>query len=207
MDITASIEQGAGRLDVSLPSGAAGRLAGYLELLHKWNRAQNLTAVTGLQAMVGRHVLDSLAGARWVGSRVLDVGTGAGLPGVPLAIADPSRRVVLLESRRKRIQFLLYVKQALALDNIEVAHARLEKYRADGKFDTLVTRAFAALPGLISGVMPFITAGARLVAWQGNDPSQGLEEALAGQPVSYCVHAVQVPGVEAPRHIVVIEPV
>lgn len=200
------IERGGAELGVSLPAGASDRLARFLALIRKWNRGQNLTAVTEPVEMVSRHVLDSLAGLPWVrGERVLDVGSGAGLPGIPLAVARPGWRIVLLDSRGKRIQFLRYVKQDLALDNVEIVQARFEKYPPERNFDTLTARAFAAFPGLMDGAWPFITAGARLVVWKGNDPTVEMETTLADQPVCYAVHALRVPGVDAARHIAVVE--
>lgn len=204
-DTTGLIEQGVEEMGLSLPPGAAARMARFLALLRKWNRAQNLTAITEPRAMVAGHVLDSLAGLPWLrGARVLDVGSGAGLPGVPLAVADPQREYVLLDSRRKRIQFLLYAKRELGLDNVSAVEARFEKYQPDGKFGTLTARAFAALPELVRQAAPFINTGARLVAWQGNDPSGALQHAPAGPGICYAVHPVRVPGIEASRHIVVI---
>lgn len=206
MDTADLIQQGLAGLDLPAPAGASGRMARFLELLEKWNRTRNLTAITGPEAMVAKHVLDSLAGAPWVrGRRILDVGSGAGLPGIPLAIADPSRQWVLLDSRGKRTQFLNYVRHDLGLANVTVVQARIEKYQPEGKFDTLTARAFAALPKLVGRVMPFITSGARLVAWQGGDPSAELAETLAGRNFVYAVHGVQVPGIQAQRHIAIVE--
>jgi len=206
METHALIERGAREMRLTLPEGGVARLDRFLGLLRKWNRGQNLTAITAPRAMVAGHVLDSLAGLPWLcGTRVLDLGSGAGLPGVPLAIADPAREVVLLDSRRKRVQFLLYAKRVLGLDNVSVVEARIEKYRPEGKFDTLTARAFAAFPELVRVAAPFIATGARLVAWQGSDPSLQLEDAPAGPGVCYAVHPVRVPGIQAPRHIVVVE--
>lgn len=200
------IERGLDELGLAVPAEAPERLARFLALLEKWNRTHNLTAITGPEAMVAKHVLDSLAGAPWVrGPWGLDIGTGAGLPGIPLAIADPSRQWVLLDSRGKRVQFLTYAKHALGLANVVVVQERFEKYQPEGKFDTLTARAFSALPELVRRTMPFITPGARLVAWIGSDPSAQLAETLAGRPLSYAVHAVRVPGVEAQRHIAIVE--
>lgn len=205
MDIPALIEQGAAEMGLSLPVDAPGCLARFLALLGKWNRGQNLTAITDPEAMVYGHVLDSLSGLPWLdGGRVLDVGSGAGLPGIPLAIADPGREFVLLDSRRKRIQFLLYAKRELALDNVSVVEARIEKYRPEGNFGTLTARAVAALPELATAVLPFINAGARLVVWQRKEPSRELEDALAGLHARCAVYPVRVAGIRAPRHIVVI---
>lgn len=206
MDIEALIEWGCTELKLAMPADAVDRLVRYMGLVEKWNRGQNLTAITDPEAMATRHVLDSLSGTPWLsGELLLDVGSGAGLPGVPLAIAQPSRRFVLLDSRRKRVQFLLYTKKVLRLDNVEVVQTRLEKYRPEQKFGTLTVRAFAAFPELVMRTMPFVTTGARLVVWQRNDPTLDLEEALVGYPVGYVVHPVRVPGIQAPRHIVVVE--
>lgn len=205
-DVAALIEQGIAELDLALPQGSIERLSRFVELLKKWNRGQNLTAITEPHAMVARHVLDSLAGTPWVtGTEVLDVGSGAGLPGIPLAITDPSRHLVLLDSRGKRIQFLLHARQVLELENVDVVQVRFEKYQPQLEFDTLAARAFAALPALLRSAAPFIAAGARLVAWQRNDPSAELQEVLAGRPLRHQVHAVAVPGIAEARHIAVVE--
>jgi 16S rRNA (guanine527-N7)-methyltransferase len=208
MEAATLIERGLADLGLTLPAGSVDRLAGFLVLMKKWNRGQNLTAVTEPRDMVTRHVLDSLAGLPWLeGTRVLDVGSGAGLPGIPLAVAEPSRELILLDSRGKRIQFLLHAKQVLKLDNVAVVQGRFEEYRPDPAVDTLTARAFAALPELIRRAMPLVVAGARLVIWQRNDPGVRLEEALAasGGALGYRSHAVRVPGIKAPRHIVVVD--
>jgi 16S rRNA (guanine527-N7)-methyltransferase len=205
-NVAALIEQGMAALGLAPPQGSVERLSHFVELLKKWNRGQNLTAITEPHAMVARHVLDSLAGTPWVtGTEVLDVGSGAGLPGLPLAIADPSRHLVLLDSRGKRIQFLLHARQVLKLENVDVVQARFEKYQPQLEFDTLVARAFAALPTLLRSAAPFIAAGTRLVVWQRNDPSAELQEVLAGRPLRHRVHAVEVPGIAEARHIAVVE--
>ena len=104
-------------------------LLNYLTLLHKWNQAYNLTAVRDMKAMVTRHLLDSLAILPWLhGTRILDVGTGAGLPGIPLAIARPDLHVVLLDSNGKKARFLQEAKRALALSNVDIVQTRVENY-------------------------------------------------------------------------------
>ncbi|MGA8258972.1 MAG: 16S rRNA (guanine(527)-N(7))-methyltransferase RsmG [Arenicellales bacterium] len=206
MDVTALIEQGLADLGLTLPPGAAGRLADFVALLKKWNRGQNLTAITEERAMVARHVLDSLAGLPWVrGAEVLDIGSGAGLPGIPLAIAEPSRRLVLLDSRRKRIQFLLHARQVLKLDNIAPVQARFEEYLPERHVDTLTARAFATLPELVRRTAPLVAEGARLVAWQRDDPSQELGKTPPGEGFHCQAHAVRISGIAGPRHILVIE--
>jgi len=200
------IEHGAARLQVDLPAGAAVRLGRFLELLGRWNRAQNLTAVTDPAEMVPRHVLDSLAGLKWVtGDRLLDAGSGAGLPGIPLAVVRPDRRHVLLDSRRKRVQFLIHAAGALGLDNVEVVEARLENYRPEVKFDTLSARAFAALPEAVRLAGPHLAGGARLVLWQGSISARDLAALSKSGNFRYDVQTVRVPGLQARRHILVVE--
>ena len=116
------------------------RFLNYLTLLHKWNQAYNLTAVRDMTSMVTRHLLDSLAILPWVhGTFILDVGTGAGLPGIPLAIARPDLHIVLLDSNGKKTRFLQEAKRSLALNNIEIVQTRVENYHADHKFDTITS--------------------------------------------------------------------
>ena len=120
-------------------------LAEYLRLLVKWNRAYNLTGIRDPDELVGRHLVESLALApRLRGERIADVGTGAGLPGIPLAIVAPERRFVLIESRAKRVYFLRHVVMTLGLDNAEVAHTRVEDLPCERPFDTVLARAVAA---------------------------------------------------------------
>lgn len=206
MDTAAIIERALAELKADAPPDAPERLARFLSLMAKWNRSHNLTAITDPRAMVAKHVLDSLAGGPWVvGRRALDVGSGAGLPGIPLAVANPSREWVLLDSRGKRVQFLTYVKHDLGLENVTVVQARIEKYQGIGKFDTLTARAFAALPELVRLTTPFIQAGARLVVWTGSDPSAALADITDRQRLAGTAYPVRVPGVSGQRHIVTVE--
>lgn len=206
MELISLIEQELDKLNLtSLPQGSSQRFVNYLKLLEKWNRGQNLTAVKKIDEMVARHLLDSLVGRAFIqGQKVLDLGSGAGLPGVPLSIACPDRQVTLLDSRRKRIQFLLHVKQALGLDNLEVIESRLEQFDHKRNFDTLTARAFMPIQDLIPQALPRCGLKGRLVVWQGVDPSSVLK-ALGGKiSFAYRVNQVYVPGIRAARHIAVI---
>jgi 16S rRNA (guanine527-N7)-methyltransferase len=133
-------------MNLSLSGNQIDQLIAYADLLEKWNRAYNLTAIRDRREIFSRHLIESLSIASFVtGRRRLDVGTGAGLPGVPLAILEPSVTYVLLDSNGKKTRFLTEVKRSLGLSNIEVQTARVEKWHPDAPFDAIVTRAFADL--------------------------------------------------------------
>ena len=182
---------------------AAQRYLTYLRLLHRWNSSFNLTAVRDPLEMVGRHLLDSLAILPWVrGPRVLDAGSGAGLPGVPLAIARPEWTVVLLDSAGKKVRFLRQVRRELGLDNLEPVQERLERFRPEVGFDTVVSRAFASLADFASAARHLV-AGGRLLAMKGRYP----EAELADLPDDIRVEAVEkprVPGLQEERHLVIM---
>lgn len=192
------------RADWSLPEGAAERIAAYLAELVRWNRAYNLTAVTDPAEMVERHVMDSLSVRPFLsGRRILDAGTGAGLPGVVLAIAEPERHFLLVDSSLKKVRFLKHVKRALELDNIEPLHARLESLTLEPPPDEILARALAPLPRLVEWLAPWIDAGAPLLAMKGQ-----LDRAeMDAVPDRFRVRrlGIEWPGMEAARCVAVIE--
>ena len=150
------------------PDAVADQLDQYLQLLNQWNQAYNLTAVRDIHEMVGRHVFDSLAVLPWIkGNFILDVGTGAGLPGIPLAIACPDRQFVLLDSNGKKTRFLQAVQHALKLENIEVVQARVETYSSVRPFDTIVSRAFAQIQTMIDATQHLLASDGVWVAMKG----------------------------------------
>ena len=137
-------------LDLPVSRTEAAQLDAYLGLLARWNRVHNLTAIKSRDAMTRRHLAESLAlRSALRGRRVADVGSGAGLPGIPLAIVAPEREFTLIESRAKRAAFLRHVKGALGLDNVTVVESRVEHLRDAGPFDTVLARAVASLPELV----------------------------------------------------------
>ena len=176
----------------------------YLELLERWNRVHNLTAVSGAEAMLDRHVLDSLSVRPWLhGDRVLDVGSGAGLPGLILALADPAREYLLLDAAAKRVRFLRAAIAELGLVRVRAEHARVEDLRPAPGFATVVSRAFAAPPEFVRRAGHCVAPGGRMLAMLGQAVA-----ADADLPAGWsyrCVEPVRIPGSSASRHIAVIE--
>ncbi|MDL5364092.1 16S rRNA (guanine(527)-N(7))-methyltransferase RsmG [Xanthomonas sp. NCPPB 2654] len=180
-------------------------LLAYLALLARWNRTYNLTAVRDPHEMVTRHLLDSLAMQPFVVEGTLaDLGTGPGLPGIPLAIARPQLRVTLVESNGKKARFLREAVRQLRLDNARVAESRAEAVDEPGAYDVLTARALDTLAGIVAVGGHLLRPGGRLLAMKGMRP----DEEIAALPpgwVMQAVHRLQVPGLDADRHLVVVE--
>ena len=179
-------------------------LAEFLRLLDKWNQAFNLTSIRDPGEMVVRHVLDSLSARPFLqGERVLDVGCGAGLPGIPLALADPGRSFTLLDSALKKVRFVRQAIGELKISNACAVQARIEDYAPMQLFDTVTSRAFASLPDFIDGAGRLLAPGGRLLAMKGRLPADEIE-ALPDGWVVEAVTAVPVPGLDAERHMIVV---
>ena len=177
------------------------KLIAYLKLLNKWNQAYNLTAIRDMGQMVTHHIFDSLAILPWLnGSRILDVGTGAGLPGIPIALSMPEKQVVLLDSNGKKIRFLREVKRALHLSNIEIVQSRVESYHPSSGFDTVISRAVGNLNLLVNGSRHFIKENGIWLAMKGRYPEDELNQLNA----PYCVKTYSVPGIVGERCCVII---
>ncbi|WP_240624436.1 16S rRNA (guanine(527)-N(7))-methyltransferase RsmG [Chromatocurvus halotolerans] len=191
---------------MSTPPGALDTLLDYLDLLEKWNRAYNLTAIRERSDMLVRHLLDSLSVLPHLrGSRFLDIGTGAGLPGIPLSILEPQRQFVLLDSNGKKTRFLFQVRLALSLANVEIVDSRIENYRPAQPFDGVLSRAFASLPDMVTLCDHLMLDGAHLYAMRGaagEDETHGLQQ--SGMP-AHC-EPLHVPGLDEPRSLVTIYP-
>jgi 16S rRNA (guanine527-N7)-methyltransferase len=194
-------------MGISLPDTALERLAAYIRLLARWNQAYNLTAVRRPEAMVSRHILDSLAILPWVrGPRVLDVGSGAGLPGIPLAIARPEVEFYLLDSSAKRVRFMIQAVAELALANVNVVRCRVEDYSSDVPFDCIITRAFASLAFLLVSAGRLCAPNGCLLAMKGRRPDDELKHLPTGYSV-VGVYPLRVPELDAARHLVHLVPV
>ncbi|QDA57457.1 16S rRNA (guanine(527)-N(7))-methyltransferase RsmG [Thermomonas aquatica] len=189
------------QLDVAL----AEPLLAYLALLARWNATYNLTAIRDPREMLVKHLLDSLAmHAHLDGiASLADLGTGPGLPGIPLAIARPQLRVTLVESNGKKARFLREAARQLKLGNIEVAESRIEAFDAPGRFDAITARALATLPLILALGGHLLAPGGRLLAMKGVLPEDEIAALPAGWRVA-AVHPLQVPGLEAERHLVEI---
>jgi len=144
------LEQGLEQIDLHLPQQAIQQLMDYLTLLQKWNKVYNLTAIRDPKEMLVKHLLDSLAVVPHIsGQRLIDVGTGGGLPGIPLAICYPDRQVDLLDSNSKKTRFLIQAKAELNLVNTAVLHSRVEEYQPEALYDGVISRAFASMEDML----------------------------------------------------------
>ena len=223
--LEATLEQGLRELALGVPANAQQKLLHYLHLIVKWNKHFNLSGITAIQEMVPLHLLDSLAISPYLeGERILDIGSGAGLPGIPLAIANPDKNFVLLDSNGKKTRFLFQVKVALELSNVEVVDARVDEYlsTADtGEFSLITCRAFSSISSIVKMIEKPLASGTKLLAMKGVYPHHEIAELQQDNTLNstpnkasstdlnnyYKVESVielTVPGVESQRHLVLI---
>lgn len=223
--LEATLEQGLRELALGVPANAQQKLLHYLHLIVKWNKHFNLSGITAIQEMVPLHLLDSLAISPYLeGERILDIGSGAGLPGIPLAIANPDKNFVLLDSNGKKTRFLFQVKVALELSNVEVVDARVDEYLSTpdtGEFSLITCRAFSSLSSIVKMIEKPLASGTKLLAMKGVYPHDEIAELQQDKTINstsnkasstdldncYKVESVielTVPGVESQRHLVLI---
>ncbi|HAU08455.1 16S rRNA (guanine(527)-N(7))-methyltransferase RsmG [Gammaproteobacteria bacterium] len=223
--LEATLEQGLRDLALGVPANAQQKLLHYLHLIVKWNKHFNLSGITAIQEMVPLHLLDSLAISPYLeGERILDIGSGAGLPGIPLAIANPDKSFVLLDSNGKKTRFLFQVKVALELSNVEIVDARVDEYlsTADtGEFSLITCRAFSSISSIVKMIEKPLASGTKLLAMKGVYPHDEIAELQQDKTINstsnkasstdldncYKVESVielTVPGVESQRHLVLI---
>ena len=190
---------------LQLDAGLADPLLAYLALLARWNRTSNLTAIRDPHDMVVRHLLDSLAMVPFVADlpTLADLGTGPGLPGIPLAIALPSLRVTLVESNGKKARFLREAVRTLKLPNAEVAEARIEAVDRPGAFAAITARALATLPDILAAGGHLLADDGHLLAMKGVRPDDEIAALPAGWAMT-ALHPLRVPGLDAERHLVVV---
>jgi len=189
---------------LSLPSDAdkEAKLLAFIELICKWNKAYNLTAVRDKEAMVSLHLLDSLAILPYLhGQRFVDIGTGAGLPGIPLAIYQPEKEFVLIDSNAKKTRFVQQVILELGLKNVTVLHSRVEAYQSAVLFDTVLCRAFAIMNEIIKLTQHLLCADGLLLAMKGQVP----EAELAQLAQQYQVISLAVPSIAAQRCLIYVK--
>lgn len=199
----------AGLRTLGLDPAVATPLLDYLALLARWNATYNLTAIRDPRDMVAKHLLDSLAMHPHVdaiaaaGGALADLGTGPGLPGIPLAIAKPGLRVTLVESNGKKVRFLREAVRKLGLANVDVVESRIEAFDAPGRFDAITARALATLPLILELGGHLLRPGGVLLAMKGVVPDDEIAALPAGWRV-VATHMMAVPGLDAERHLVVV---
>jgi 16S rRNA (guanine527-N7)-methyltransferase len=199
-----TLERAAAALSVEIADAQAKTLERYLDLLEKWNRVYNLTAIRERSRMVTHHLLDSLAVLPHLrGPRVLDVGSGAGLPGIPIAIASPALKVSLLESNHKKSAFLTQAVAELRLANVQVVTERVESWQTEARFDTIVSRAFAELGEFASLAGRLLAPDGVIAAMKGVHPFEEIERLPTGFRVREVVR-LRVPGLDGERHLVLM---
>ncbi len=203
-DISSRITTGAAALGQASPDEQAQKLVTLLTELEHWNRRINLTAIRDIDQMVAGHILDSLAVRPYVqGPRVIDIGTGAGFPGLPLAIVEPDLHFTLLDSNGKKISFVRHMIGELGLSNAEAVKARAEDYAPGNRFDTVIARALATVPRLVALSSDLVGEDGQLLALKGRHPAEELEPITSLPEWDYSVTALSVPGLEAhARHVV-----
>ncbi|MDI3324174.1 16S rRNA (guanine(527)-N(7))-methyltransferase RsmG [Pontibacterium granulatum] len=198
-----TLERGLDRMNLTLEAGQIDTLMAYLQMLIKWNKAYNLTAVRDPQEMVSRHLLDSLSVLPYIRNEALiDVGSGPGLPGIPLAICRPDLQITTLDSNGKKTRFQLQAKIELKLDNLTVVHERVEKYQVE-PFKQVISRAFASLEDMIHWTRHLCAEEGVFLAMKGLYP----DEELAALPTDIVVkdsHRLQVPDTDGERHLLIL---
>lgn len=195
------LQAGLDELNLKLSDEQIDRLLSFIGLIDKWNKAFNLTSIRDQEAMVSLHLLDSLAILPYVvGQSVIDIGTGAGLPGIPLAVCRPDKVFTLLDSNSKKTRFVQQVVLELKLVNVQVCHSRVESFKSEYLFDTVITRAFTNLPDMLKMTGHLIAPGGVLLAMKGQYPEQELQQVGGGATVI----PVRVPGIEAQRCLIQI---
>lgn len=203
-EVAAELEAGLEALHIKTSAEQRSRLLQYLQLLNKWNASFNLSGVTEINDMVSLHLLDSLALSPYLqGEYFVDAGTGAGLPGIPLAILHPEKQFTLIDSNGKKTRFLFQVKLALNLGNVTIENCRIEHYQSPLQIDMVMCRAFSSLEDTVSKTQQLLAKGCKLLAMKGRFP----EEEITRLPPPFAVIAIaklEIPGSDSQRHVIEI---
>lgn len=210
MNDQASLEAGIAALGVPVPEIAVPQLLTFESLLLKWNRTYNLTAVRDVAGVRVQHLLDSLSVVPWVdqlgGQQILDVGSGGGLPGIPLAIVRPALHITLVDAVQKKVSFLQQACIELGLKNVTPRHARVETLSKALQFDLITSRAFAEIRLFVELTRGLLKPGGRWLAMKGQLPAAELANLPADVQVEQ-IHRLAVPGLDAERHLIVLKAV
>jgi 16S rRNA (guanine527-N7)-methyltransferase len=201
------LQTGLSGLGLDLSNAQQNKLVHYLILLNKWNKAYNLSGIKDIEQMLSYHLLDSLAIIPHIeGNIILDVGTGAGLPGIPLAIFYPDKKFLLLDSNGKKTRFLFQVKTELGLENIEVFHNRVETFQSSEQIDIVLCRAYATLDKIVKQCGHLLKNDSKILAMKGQYPDKEIADLPKSYKFSKTIE-LSVPGVEGYRHLIEIVPV
>ena len=204
MSTADQLKRGLIALGLTLDRDTQQRLLDYIALIEKWNRAYNLTAIREPEKMVSHHLLDSLAVAPHLHARrLLDVGSGAGLPGIPLALAYPGTHVTLLDSNHKKAAFLKQAVMELKLKNAEVCSERVESWQAQSKFDVIISRAFSDMGEFVRITRHLLAPDGIFAAMKGLHPYEEIDKLPPGCKVQQ-VLPLAIPGLDGARHLVLI---
>jgi 16S rRNA (guanine527-N7)-methyltransferase len=199
-----TLQSGAAELGIVLTPAQSAPLVRLLDELDDWNQRMNLTAIRERSQQITKHLLDSLTVQSFLrGTRVLDVGTGAGFPGLPLAIVNPDIHFTLLDATGKKLKFIEHVKGLLNLPNVETVHTRAEDYRPKERFDVVVSRAVGPVDTFVKWSGHLCVGGGRLLAMKGREPTHELEHLPSGWKLA-AIHRLNVPGLDEERHLVEI---
>ena len=204
--VVSLLRQGVAGMGLVLPEAAMEQLASYLELLVKWNRVYNLTAIRDESKLVSHHLLDSLAVVGHLpDGNIVDIGSGAGLPGIPIAVACPGRAVTLLDSNHKKSAFLQQAVAELGLSNTRVVTDRAEAYRPTELFKTVISRAFSDLADFVKLAGHLCAADGVMIAMKGLHPDDEIARVAESWQVSKTVR-LDIPQLEASRHLIFLRP-
>lgn len=200
--IEEELRQGIVKLGLFATDQQINLLLNYLVLLNKWNASFNLSGVAEINSMVSRHLLDSLSiNAHLKGSVFIDIGSGAGLPGIPLAILNPKNHFILVDSNGKKTRFLFQVKTELGLANIDVENCRIEHYQSNQQIDMVMCRAFSAIGDVVSKSQHLLKKEGKILAMKGRYPEDEIAALPDGFEISKTIK-LEIPGNESERHLV-----
>lgn len=204
MNDVGTVRAGAAQLSVQLEDDVAARLLHLLDELNEWNQRMNLTAIRARDQQITKHLLDSLSVQPHLrGQRILDVGTGAGFPGLPLALVNPERQFTLLDSVAKKLRFVEHAAGVLGLGNVTTVHSRAESFHPKERFDIVISRAVGQIEAFVQWTAHLVVGGGRILAMKGRYPTDELQHIPNGWKVAH-VHRLTIPGLDDERHLVEI---